>query len=382
MLGVYNVLFHPLARFPGPKLWAAYRLAYVLSLQSGQIHIRIKEFHDKYGSIVRIAPNELSFIDPKALKDIYGNRPGHLPFERNRTWFKPAKAGDPESIMGSNEEAHARFRKTLVHAFSDKSLKEQAPMIEDHLNQLVAKLREVGKGSTIDLVQWLNYTTFDIAGDLCFGESFDCLKNGKAHPWVEVSYDFGKGLALIAAVNFYPPLDQLLRLVIPKKIMQRTTEHIAMSRAKVMKRLSIDSDRPDFITHMLKQNKENEAKALNKAMTPAEIGFNMTVLIFAGSETTASGLSGIMRMLLQNRDKLTKLVHEIRSTFTHEREIAIASVGQLEYLDAVINEGLRLCPPVVTGVPRIAPVGGDLVCGQFVPGGVSFEPCNSVNCCS
>ncbi|KAF7507308.1 hypothetical protein GJ744_010742 [Endocarpon pusillum] len=41
----------------------------------------------------------------------------------------------------------------------------------------------------------------------------------------------------------------------------------------------------------------------------------MTVLIFAGSETTASALAGIMRMLLQNPDKLRKLVHEVRSSF-------------------------------------------------------------------
>ena len=334
--------------------------------------MRMKEFHDRYGSIVRIAPDELSFNDPKAWKDIYSNRPGHLPFERNRTWFKAAKPGRPNVIVGPNEEAHARYRKTLVHAFSDKSLKEQAPMIEGYVDQLIRKLREIKHDTTIDLVEWLNFTTFDVAGDLCFGESFDNLENGKAHPWVEVSYDFGKGLALIAAVNFYPPLDKLLRLVIPKQIMQRTTDHIAMSRAKVMKRLSIDSDRPDFITHILKQNKDNEAKAQKKAMSPAEIGLNMAVLIFAGSETTSSALSGIMRMLLQNPDKLRKLVHEVRSSFAQEREISIASAGHLEYLGAVINEGLRLCPPVVIGVPRIAPIGGEWVCGQYVPEAVCF----------
>jgi cytochrome P450 len=260
-----------------------------------------------------------------------------------------------------------------VHAFSDKSLKEQAPMIESHIDQLVTKLREFDEDTAVNLVEWLNFTTFDIAGDLCFGESFHCLKNGKAHPWVEVSYDFGKGLALIASVNFYPPMDQLLRLVIPRKIMQRTTDHIAMSRAKVMKRLSTDTDRPDFVTHILKQNKENEAKGQGKAMAPAEIGFNMTVLIFAGSETTSSALSGIMRMLVQNSGPLAKLVHEIRSSFTSEAEITMASVGRLEYLEAVINEGLRITPPVVIGVPRIAPAGGEVVCGQSVPEGVSHD---------
>lgn len=334
--------------------------------------MRMKEFHDRYGSIVRIAPDELSFNDPQAWKDIYGNRPGHLPFERNPTWFKAAKPGNPESIMGPNEEAHARYRKTLVHAFSDKSLKEQAPMIEGYVGQLIGQLRETKNNNTINLVEWLNFITFDIAGDLCFGESFDNLENCKAHPWVEVSYDFGKGLALIAAVNFYPPLDKLLRLVIPKQIIQRTTDHIAMSRAKVMKRLSIDSDRPDFVTHILKQNKENEAKAQKKAMNPAEIGLNMTVLIFAGSETTASALSGIMRMLLQHPDKLEKLTREVRSSFAQEKEITLASVGPIEYLGAVISEGLRLCPPVVIGVPRVAPVGGEWVCGQYVPEGVCF----------
>lgn len=333
--------------------------------------MRIKEFHETYGSIVRIAPNELSFTDPKAFKDIYSTRSGHLPFQRNPTWFKAAKAGDAQSIMGPDEEAHARYRKTLVHAFSDKSLKEQAPMVESYIDLLVNQLRKFGEDTPINLVEWLNLTTFDIAGDLCFGESFDCLKNGKAHPWVEVSYGFGKGLALIAAVNFYPPLDKLLRLVIPRKTMQRTTDHIAMSRAKVMKRLSSDSDRPDFVTHILKQNKENEAKAERKAMSPAEIGLNMTVLIFAGSETTSSALSGIMRMLVQNSDPLTKLVHEIRSSFSSEADITTASVGRLEYLEAVINEGLRICPPVVIAVPRIAPAGGELVCGQYVPEGVS-----------
>ncbi|KAF7507309.1 hypothetical protein GJ744_010743 [Endocarpon pusillum] len=105
-------------------------MTYAISLQRGQLHMRMKEFHDRYGSVVRIAPDELSFNDPKAWKDIHGNRPGHLPFGRNPTWFKAAKPGRPDAVMGPNEAAHARHRKTLVHAFSDKSLKEQAPMIE------------------------------------------------------------------------------------------------------------------------------------------------------------------------------------------------------------------------------------------------------------
>ena len=119
-------------------------------------------------------------------------------------------------------------------------------------------------------------------------------------------------------------------------------DHRTMSSEKVRKRMASTEQRPDFINTITTQN---EAKG-DKAMTLKEIELNMSVLVFAGSETTASGLSGIIRMLLQNRRALTKLTDEVRAFFKSESDITIASVGRIEYLDAVIDEGIRLCPPV------------------------------------
>jgi cytochrome P450 len=81
-------------------------------------------------------------------------------------------------------------------------------------------------------------------------------------------------------------------------------------------------------------------------MALKEIELNMSILVFAGSETTASALSGIIRMLLQNRPAMAVLKSEIRASFKVESDIEIASVGRLAYLNAVIEEGMRLCPPV------------------------------------
>ena len=122
------------------------------------------------------------------------------------------------------------------------------------------------------------------------------------------SYDFGKGLALVASINFYPPFDRLLRYVIPKKILQRMLDHKAMTIEKVHKRLSVTEQRPDFINTITTQN---EGRG-EKAMTLKEIELNMSILVFAGSETTASALSGIMRMLLQNRTAMVRLNEEVR----------------------------------------------------------------------
>lgn len=82
-------------------------------------------------------------------------------------------------------------------------------MSESHVDQLVRKLREADAGTTINLVEWLNFTTFDTAADLCFGESFDCLKSGKAHPGVEISYDFGKGLAFDCSRQLLSTMGQI-----------------------------------------------------------------------------------------------------------------------------------------------------------------------------
>jgi hypothetical protein len=32
----------------------------------------VSDIHEKYGDIVRVGPNELSFADPKAIHEIYG----------------------------------------------------------------------------------------------------------------------------------------------------------------------------------------------------------------------------------------------------------------------------------------------------------------------
>jgi cytochrome P450 len=118
-------------------------------------------------------------------------------------------------------------------------------------------------------------------------------------------------------------------------------DHKTMSKEKVHKRLSVTEQRPDFINTITTQN---EGKG-ERAMTLKEIELNMSILVFAGSETTASGLSGIIRMLLQNYEAMAILKDEVRGFFRTESDIIMASVGRLAYLEAVIEEGIRLCPP-------------------------------------
>ncbi|CZR58192.1 uncharacterized protein PAC_08083 [Phialocephala subalpina] len=87
-------------------------------------------------------------------------------------------------------------------------------------------------------------------------------------------------------------------------------------------------------------------------MAQGEIEMNAVLLIGAGSETTATFLSGITYRLLTNPHILTKFTALIRTTFPTSSAITIHSTSTLTYLNACIEEGLRLYPPLPARMPR------------------------------
>lgn len=109
-------------------------------------------------------------------------------------------------------------------------------------------------------------------------------------------------------------------------------------------------------------------------MSRAEIYDNANLLIGAGSETTATALSAATYLLAMNPDVLAKLVTEVRESFSSESQIDFVSVQKLDYMLAVLDETLRLHPPSPNANLRRVCDGGDVICGQFVPHGVSSLP--------
>lgn len=106
-------------------------------------------------------------------------------------------------------------------------------------------------------------------------------------------------------------------------------------------------------------------------MTKEEIISTFAILLVAGSETTATLLSTAIFYLCKTPEVLSTLTTEIRTSFTHEDEITIVSVNKLKYQLAVLEEALRIFPPVPSGGPRVVPPGGETISGRWVPGGTT-----------
>lgn len=108
-------------------------------------------------------------------------------------------------------------------------------------------------------------------------------------------------------------------------------------------------------------------------MSKEEITATFSILLVAGSETTATLLSAVTFYLLKNPRVMEILRKEIRTSFEKEEEITQISVNKLKYLFAVLEEGMRMHPPAPRGGPRVVPKGGAMIDGTWVPGGVSHE---------
>lgn len=89
-----------------------------------------------------------------------------------------------------------------------------------------------------------------------------------------------------------------------------------------------------------------------KSMTFGEMATNAAMFIIAGSESTATLLTGTILFLLKNTQRMAKVTKEIRDAFEAEHQITVSSVAKLPYVMAVLEEGLRMTTPAPFGLAR------------------------------
>uniref|UniRef100_A0A8H7N6E8 Uncharacterized protein n=1 Tax=Bionectria ochroleuca TaxID=29856 RepID=A0A8H7N6E8_BIOOC len=335
--GIYYAYFHSLAKIPGPKLYIFSALPYYYYLLKGDWHQQLKLLHDQYGPVVGYTYNDVSFTSATAFKTIYGhNAGGDRNFEKDVRVY--SKERPQSNIVNAGNEDHRRMRRLISHAFSEKALANQEEVIKQYVDLFIGRLLVRAKsGEVVDLVAWYNFATFDLIGDLAFGQSFGCLDTEAYHPWVRMIFDTLKILVykdIAKRLN----LSSLIPYLVPAKLKKSTKEHYELSTQTAMKRLETKNmDREDFMSYFLRYNDE-------RGMSAPELADNANILIIAGSETTATLLSGTTFLLLKNPEKYRKVAEEIRTSFQSEDEITISRVNQLSYMLATFSEGFRMCP--------------------------------------
>ena len=376
---VYNILFHPLCKYPGSILAASTSIPLLYACFTGNIVKWTHAQRQRYGEVVRVSPNELSFINPDAWKDIYGHRTAGKPnFRKEMKFYGPDLFASKEGAAGiirADDSGHGRQRRLVSHAFSDKALKEQEPLFKQYADLLVQKvsaLVEKDPTAKINLVDWYNFTTFDIMADLTFGEPLHLLDRSKYSSWVSAIFGSIKMGTYQQVFRAVPFVKSILNKTIPKSVIEKRKLHMLYSIDRVNKRLAVKTDRPNIWTYVLRYSDSDSA--VQKGLSGPKMHSNAATFMLAGTETTATQLSGITYQLLKKPEAMARLVAEVREAFPTKEDITMVALARLEFLNACLEEGLRIYPPVPLGLPRITPMQGAVVCGKEVPGGVSASP--------
>jgi len=314
----------------------------------GHFPYEIQKLHKKYGDVVRTAPNELSFTNPTAWDDIYSSRDGANPeaFRKSELWHGNPDGGAASVFVTTDLKEHARIRRFMDPAFSERTVLQQEPILQDYVSVFIKKLRErsINGKTTINVVDWFNFTLLDIIGDLSFGESFRCLEKCEYEDWMSQMAAAIKLHYFSIHLRYYPIINNLLKpiagFLIPKDIIKQQMDYRQRSEAKLKRWLSPGSavQRTDIVSMLMRSTDRHEG------LTLEEVTLNCMLFINAASETTATVLTGVVNNLLQNPESLSKLENEVRR-FSQSSELTLQALKRLPYLNSVLKEALRMCNP-------------------------------------
>ena len=161
------------------------------------------------GPVVRVAPNELSFISPESWHNIHSminEKQAEGEFIKDPEFYSFLSA-EADSLVTLELAEHNQLRRQVVRGFSERSTQMQEAIFQDYIDLLIRRLREnvPNDSVSIDLREWLTYFSFDIVGKLALGSDFGCLENSKYNPWVWAIVSYTKEwmyLQLLACYGF------------------------------------------------------------------------------------------------------------------------------------------------------------------------------------
>ena len=326
------------------------------------------KLHARYGPVVRIAPDELMTTNSAAWKEIYTTRP----FLTKDPFSQTPPMNGADSLFTAAGDTHTRLRKTFINAFSDKALRDQSSIIESYAVSLILRLRrEISKrrGGEVDMAKFYGYAALDIIADLTFGESFYGLDGENEHSWILGFFLGAKFGSVRNSLSRFYPLDRVFGWCFLRLTAKNRAISWRVATDKITRRLEMGDlgfERSDFITPVI-GNVDVEKKI---SITRKELNTNGLAVVIAGCQLTTVALATSTYLLCRYPKTLQELTYEIRSKFRNDTEIGVASTQGLPYLEAVVNETLRIHHPTPINLPRNILQEGQMVHGKWIPGGV------------
>lgn len=212
----------------------------------------------------------------------------------------------------------------------------------------------------------------DVIGEITFSQGFGFMAKGHDEEGtLELIKNVAGSASWLGQVPWLYRIHQALRPYLGNHVgvSKRNGGMMTFAGKQVAARQERGSDRKDILGKLLDVQRQKPALLDDTAVLSVS-----TSTVFAGSDTTASSIRGIIYELLTHAKCKAKLVAEIDGCWKAglmSDPITEDQAEAMPYLQAVIYEGLRCWPAIGNTPPRVVPPGGADIAGRFLPGGVS-----------
>ncbi|OQU98974.1 hypothetical protein CLAIMM_04682 [Cladophialophora immunda] len=363
-----KLVFSPLAKIPGPKLWALTPVRLAFEDWRGKRTPTINKLHEKYGPTVRVGPREVS---------IYG---AGSAFEKPTFYYGIFDVwGSANLFSMKGVKPHAERRKLLSHPYSKGRIMkgDTAAMIErnarDYLRQIEV---ESNRGNSIETFTTLHYYSIDTISNFIFGPEFggtSCLVGNPEHRallddifdparrkliwWFMHFPNFTSWLYTRSGIQ-----EELLRPFLP---MQKPATYSGVRAHCLRSWKKFDtasneeksaSHTSDTILGLLWKN--HQTYKGSGGLTDMDIASECADEFLAGVDTTSDSTMFLIWALSQPKNRVyqERLTQEVSSLSAESINAygipTVEATDKLPFLDAVIKETLRMYAPLPASEPR------------------------------
>ncbi|KAJ2983966.1 hypothetical protein NUW58_g6157 [Xylaria curta] len=329
--------------------------------------------HKKYGPVVRIGPNHVSFASPEAFQVIYTSRDLFTKRRRDQSDFyevgAPTYRDEPLENLFSLRDAprHAALRRNIGGLYTKAAVADFESKIDDcvmlFMKQLTNRTRI--EPAKLDMSLWLHLLAFDCLGEINVSKKLGLLETGRdVNGFIETS---DKIFYIVGLFTQAPILQRLLGYLRSRAPAEEAEPILKFTLNEVKTRTESLHPQGDMLGKLLGVHYKQPEKVTIRDLTAA-IFINLT----AGHDVLAITLRAIWYYLACNPRVKSKLRDEIKlvnNQLSSSDILPYSEISKLPYLNAVIHETLRVHPNTGTIIERKAPPGGATIDGYYIPGG-------------
>ncbi|KAI9147447.1 Cytochrome P478 monooxygenase [Paramyrothecium foliicola] len=371
-VATYRLFFHPLAKIPGPYLWAisGLPLLYHQGIKEGNLVYELPRLHGIYGPIVRIGPNEVHISEPADYDKIYhvGSK-----FLKDPNYYRPLEGPVRAPVLFTmlDPEAHRVRRNAVSPFFSRRSVNELEGLIwgkvhklcniiQSHLDSQPTKQFDAYgafRAYSVDVVTEYSYArSWNHLDEKGFGSWFpDSLRN------VQLLFIWCQTFPFLVPVLTLIP-DTLQTALFPLyKHWLETLQVVRDAVKEVRKEVSSDikpTRRTVFHELIDIGSSRSSSDKLQDSLSDEVVFADALQLTGAAAETAGATIERGVYEVLSNAGVYKKLTQELRDAFPSLEAMNMAALEKLPYLGGVVREALRLHPGIPGRLPRVVPLGG------------------------